>query len=164
MKTHLHCCPKLCVSILLVFAGVPCFAQGEVEDSSLSGANIFYLDVSTMLVGGSISLNYERTWERFGIRFGAGTGALLETGSGSGFMAMAMVYPAADRHFDMGAGLSLMQMSRSRPSGPEGTRLYPAFTMCYRIQPREGGFFLRVGFSYVFYQGTPFTLSIGSTF
>lgn len=125
--------------------------------------NVFYLDYSTFLLIGSISLNYERTWNNVGVRVGFGEGYAFETGSGSGFMVMGNVFPFEEHKFEMGFGVSVMWVSRFGPE-PRRTQLYPAGSICYRLQPPDGGFFLRLGLSYVYYYGTPFTLSIGIAF
>jgi hypothetical protein len=150
--------------VLLGIASSSAFAASPGENNSPVARNVFYIDLSTMLIKGSISVNYEREWGNIGVRFGIGSAAAFETANGSGVMVMANYFPAGDHSFDIGAGLSLMQMSRARPSGPDGTKVYPAFTMCYRIQPPDGGLFFRAGFSYVYYEGTQFTVSIGIAF
>lgn len=175
MKKHLHLlyavwmCAALALAIETGFAdstSVP----GSASLPLRSKENVFYLDVSTALFIGAISLNYEHTWEHVGYRvgFGAGGGAPeLEVGNGYGGMVMLNVFPLDEHKLEIGFGASVMWLSRfgSRfASEPRRTQVYPAGTICYRIQPSDGGFFLRLGLSYVYYLGTPFTVSIGIAF
>lgn len=169
MIKHLHLPHLLSISAAMLFAIETTFADSTTDQDSASHSssfarNVCYVDLATLLYRGAISLNYERIWQDVGIRVGYGAGAGLEDGTGSGFLVMANVFPAEGHNFEIGAGVSVMWVSRFGHNEPRRTRVYPAGSLCYRIQPSDGGFFFRFGWSYVFYYGTPFTVSLGIAF
>jgi hypothetical protein len=137
--------------------------QENVAEILSSANNIVYVDFATGFIQLSLSINYERTWEDFGIRVGFGQGVSFEVGSGYGGMAMVNYFPVAEHKFELGAGVSVI---REDPEGHQftQTKVYPAASMCYRIQPNDTGLFFRVGFSYVYYHGFPIAASLGLVF
>ena len=46
----------------------------------------------------------------------------------------------------------------------EGTSVYPALAVAYRMQRRNGGIVIRVGLTWVYYWGVPLGASIGGAF
>lgn len=175
MKKHLHVFHLLLICAALALATDTSFADStsvpaSASLSAYSATNAVYLDVSTALFIGAISLNYEHTWGDIGFRVGFGAGGAaseIEVGDGYGGMAMLNVFPLDDHKLEFGFGASVMWVSRfgSRfASDPRRTQLYPAGAICYRVQPSDGGVFLRLGLSYVYYLGTPVTVSIGFAF
>lgn len=126
--------------------------------------NTVFAEVSTILIVGNVSLNYERRLNDWlSARVGVGAGyAMLWTavGSGGGTGMLVFTTSRSDSKFEFGMGVSLVTTGYD---GPEA-RAYPAVTLGYRHQRPQGGFVFRVGANWTYLYGIPYQVSFGYAF
>lgn len=132
-----------------------------------SAANVLYIE--GLGNGGLYSLNYERLFAdvvslRVGFSYAAGTSTLSGGGSTSSSSWTWLTVPVMvnylgignDRHhLELGAGILFLHVtgSTSTTSFAEGGAVGGTATLGYRLQPREGGFVFRAGFTPIFGRG-----------
>lgn len=143
------------------------YTQATVGEPKIAAPNAIYVEVGTLfLIGGSVSVNYERTiLPNLSLRAGLGSGYGFSKYGGSQLTGQAMVnyFSAIDGgRFEIGAGVAVSQ-SKVRIFDYDNT-VSPAIAIGYRYQPSEGGFMFRVGAAWTYGFGFPFEASIGYAF
>ncbi len=132
--------------------------------------NIIYLDLSTLIIWGSLSANYERLIsDNFSIRGGVGYSFLLkEYATENGWekrwdtyttpMILINAYTSGIKKFEGGLGISLINHSYDKFS------FVPSGTIGYRYHNVKDGLIFRVGVSMVYVYGLGVHLSFGKAF
>jgi len=143
----------------------------QTGDSVLStrAKNVMYVEVASILYFGWGTINYERIFtDNLSIRagFGGGYAAQLDYPmlTGYGVLLMFNYFTKGPRHrFEAGIGVSMVQISGNFDdyTWAKGRVVYPALSVSYRYQPREGGFFFRGGLTFHSAFGTPIQITIG---
>jgi hypothetical protein len=143
----------------------------------VTARNVIYFEFASMILGGSLSLNYERLvapdlWLRFGYGVGAISGIDNDYGWGQGPLLMGLFLPGRNSKFELGLGGSFMygnlkafQRNSSRNYISQADWWFiPAASIGYRYQPSDGGLLFRIGLTYVYYGGFPLQISFGYAF
>ncbi|HVZ41946.1 MAG TPA: hypothetical protein VHI13_21875 [Candidatus Kapabacteria bacterium] len=140
--------------------------------------NIIYLEMITMAMNGSLTINYERVINPYlAFRVGYGVaGAAFSEHSGesfSGGVASAMLMTGGNHKLELDCGMSLLVggdfrgpvFGESRGTGGHSSfTVEPALGIGYRYQPSDGGFFFRIGAGWTLFYGVPVQLSAGFVF
>lgn len=129
--------------------------QNVVQKDNIPN-NIIYFDLSTLVIMGSISANYERILsDNFSLRGGIGF-AYFTDKIYFPTMLMCNFLTKGENKFEIGLGGSLITENYNP--------IKPAFSVGYRYQDKNDGFVFRTGLSWVFYYGMGFHLSLGKAF
>lgn len=162
--------------LLLISAiGNLVFSQ-EDSISDHKAHEIVYVEVATILLVGSGSINYEYLLKNgFSLRAGLGLGYMFNVTHGTtknAYGPLTMLYysfPETRSKMEVGLGGSLMNLTDRMSSevkflDGEGWRLTPSLSIGYRYQPNAENLFFRIGFTYVYLFGGPIQISFGKTF
>jgi len=128
--------------------------------------NTIFAEVSTLVVVGNASVNYERKInDMLSARVGVGMGYLccLWDGDGiggGGVLGMLHFSTRREHKFEAGLGVSFATTEPHRAVA----RAYPSFTLGYRYQRAQGGFVFRVGANWTYVYGIPYQMSFGYAF
>ena len=155
---------------------------GEEADQAIvepPASNVLHLEFATLGITGALSLNYERVFqEHWTLRVGLGGGYLIlplgilftaSQGMGAQVMANYLFFDS-NHHLELGAGFSVMFVftegvfALSVPVGGYAVEFFPALSVAYRYQRRDGGFFIRTGIMWSFGFGIPIGGSLGWAF
>jgi hypothetical protein len=149
--------------LLLCITASTSAQQGKPVAQHTSGA--LYLDVASLLLCGSASLNYELPLgAAAALRLGVGTGYMNDLGGSSmKFSSGVLLMPTfliggEDTYLEIAFGGSF-----NAEVGRPDLALLPAAIVGYRSQPAEGGVLFRMGVGYTFSYGFPFYISIGTS-
>ena len=160
---------KIIISIVISFLqifSVRTLAQ-QTDSLNLRVPESLYLDISTLLLIGNASINFETPFSnhilfRTGLGGGYVAGILDHSGETSfGLLAMVNFLTAGSSYrFEFGLGASLNKMFKENRDNSEW-KGRPALVVGYRYQSYSGGFVFRIGLGYTFAFGTPLYLSFG---
>jgi len=131
------------------------------KDTTARAQQALYVELSSFLFWGNISLNYEYLLSNhFSLRAGLGMGYLLDehTRQSGGALTMVNYFTGGEHKFELGLGLSF-NTPRDNNINPT-----PAVTIGYRYQPASPGTIFRLGLTYDYRYGGPVQVSWGKTF
>ncbi|MFH1051926.1 MAG: hypothetical protein V1779_13475 [bacterium] len=157
------------VAFLLFSANLSLYAQSDSVENYTK--NCIYADVSTVILGGSVSINYERMFGDFhGVRIGIGKAfepdeINIAGGGDKGEQVIATtimynLHTRGNHKFEFGFGLSF-------PLSEYDYKLdnFFALSVGYKYQCNPtGGFIFRFGLSKVYYYGKGLHISLGYAF
>ncbi|MFH1051923.1 MAG: hypothetical protein V1779_13460 [bacterium] len=161
---------RILILVIFLILLTNCIIHAQSDISKDYKKNIIYLDLSTLIIMGSISANYERLFSKnFSIRGGIGYSFLLkeyytEMGSENRWdtyttaMILLNAFTSGINKFEGGLGISVINDSYDRYS------FAPSGTIGYRYHNIKDGLIFRVGISGVYVYGLGVHLSVGKAF
>jgi len=160
MKIHIY----ILTILLLFFSGR---TEAQQADSLNPGVpSSLYLDISTALLMGNASINYEIPLQNNTLlRVGFGPGYIVELfesrgGTSLGLLAMVNFLTSGSAYrFEFGIGGSVNRVEKRTTEW----KALPAIVIGYRYQSYSGGFVFRIGLGYTFSFGFPLYVSVGLT-
>jgi hypothetical protein len=150
-----------------------------IEPQERTANNAIYIEL--LGLGFLYSINYERTFGDFSARAGFGYWSLTASSSDSSANASFLAVPltvsfigvGSKRHMlELGAGATIYHLGGSSSSwhfdsSGSTTQVVPVGAIGYRLQPPDGGFFLRAGLNPMIFQEGFFVwpyVGLGGTF
>lgn len=125
--------------------------------------NVIYAELATMLLTGSISLNYERAiLPNLSLRAGYGMAWMFEHDVIKCGQVMANYFVGGDHRLEIGFGVSISNTDATGAGVNSNT--IPAFALGYRYQPWTGGVMFRAGGAWSYGYGFPVEISLGYAF
>lgn len=132
-------------------------------ESRFTAYNVVYVELATMLLTGSISMNYERAiLPSLGLRAGYGTAWMFEHDVIECGQIMVNYFVGEDHRLEIGFGVAVS--SADATGAGVNSNTVPAFALGYRYQPWTGGLLFRAGGAWSYAYGFPVQISLGYAF